>query len=84
MPIVYAMGWHPVWFAAIVLLNIEMATTSPPFGLNLFVMLGAAPRGTTFGDCVRAALPFLYCDAIALIAILFFPVLALWLPNMMG
>ncbi|GIT27663.1 MAG: hypothetical protein CM1200mP41_37070 [Gammaproteobacteria bacterium] len=39
-PIVSAFGWDPVWFGAIMLLNLEMATISPPFGLSLFVMKG--------------------------------------------
>ncbi len=80
MPVVYALGFDPIWFAVIFLLNMEMATTSPPFGLNLFVMKGSAPRDTTMGDIYRAALPFLGCDAIAMILIIAFPAIALWLP----
>ena len=54
------------------LLNMQMATTSPPFGLNLFVMKGVAPAGTTMRDIYRSALPFLACDTTALLLILFF------------
>jgi TRAP-type mannitol/chloroaromatic compound transport system permease large subunit len=61
----------------------EMATTSPPFGLNLYVMKGVAPPGTTIGDCIRAALPFLGLDAIVMVLIIAFPILALLLPNLM-
>ena len=60
-----------------------MATTSPPFGMRLFVMKGVAPRGTTMGDIFRAALPFLYCDLVAMALIIAFPAIALWLPNVM-
>ena len=84
LPVIYALGFNDVWFAVILLLNIEMATTSPPFGLSLFVMKGVAPRGTTMGDIYRAALPFLYCDAIAMALIIVFPVIALWLPGLMS
>ena len=83
MPIISALGFDPVWFAVIFLLNLEMAGTSPPFGLSLFVMKSVAPPGTTMGDCYRAALPFLYCDLIAMALIIVFPQLALWLPGMM-
>lgn len=82
-PIVIALGFNPLWFAAIMLLNMEMATTSPPFGLSLFVMKGVAPRDTTMGDIYRAALPFLGCDLIVMVAMIFFPSLVLWLPGMM-
>jgi len=83
LPVVYALGFDPVWFAVIMLLSMEMATTSPPFGLSLFIMKGVAPPDTTMGDIYRAALPFLYCDAIAMALIMAFPALALWLPGLM-
>jgi tripartite ATP-independent transporter DctM subunit len=83
MPIVTALGFDPVWFAVIFLLNIEMATTTPPFGLSLFVMKGVAPPDTTMGDVYKAGLPFLYCDLIAMALIIAFPVMAVWLPGLM-
>jgi len=81
MPVIYALGFDPVWFAAIFLLTMEMAATSPPFGLSLFVMKGVAPPDTTIGDVYKAALPFLYCDLIAIALIIIFPSVALWLPG---
>ncbi len=82
MPIVYAMGWDPIWFGIIMLVNMEMASTTPPFGMLLYVMRGVAPPGTTFGDIVRAGLPFLLCDFTAIVLFIAFPILVLWLPNM--
>jgi len=83
IPIITALGFEPVWFGAMYLLNIEMATTSPPFGLSLFVMKGVAPRDTTMGDIYLGALPFLSCDAVAIILMLIFPNIVLWLPGLM-
>jgi tripartite ATP-independent transporter DctM subunit len=83
MPIVRLLGFDTVWFAVIVLLNMEMAQTSPPFGATLFVMKGVAPPDTTMGSIYRAALPFLYCDLIAMTLIIIFPQLAIWLPGLM-
>ena len=83
IPIVNSLGFDMVWFGVLALLSMEMATTSPPFGLSLFVMKGVAPEGTTLGDCNRAALPFLGCDLVAMALIMFFPALALWLPGVM-
>ncbi|MGD8292503.1 MAG: TRAP transporter large permease subunit [Desulfobacterales bacterium] len=82
-PIIQALGYSPLWFGTIMLLNMEMATTSPPFGLVLFVMKSVAPKETTMADIYRAALPFLACDALAMIAIMAFPALVLWLPGLM-
>ncbi len=83
MPIVLTMGFNPVWFGTIFLLNIEMAMTTPPYGTSLFVMKSVAPPDTTMGDVVRAALPFIYCDAVAIALIIAFPGIALWLPGLM-
>jgi len=83
MPVIHALGFDPVWFAVIMLLNLEMADVSPPFGLGLFVMKGVAPADTTMGDIYRSVLPFLGCDLIAMILIIAFPTLALWLPGLM-
>ncbi|MBI4186466.1 MAG: TRAP transporter large permease subunit [Chloroflexi bacterium] len=82
-PIVKVLGFDTVWFGVIFLLNMEMATTSPPFGLSLFVVKGVAGPKYTMGDVYRAALPFLSCDAIAMALIIAFPLLALWLPGLM-
>jgi len=76
-------GFDPVWFAVLFLLNIEMASTSPPFGMSLFVMKGVAPRDTTMSDIYLAALPFLGCDLIVMILLFIFPPLSLWLPALM-
>ncbi len=83
MPIVHELGFDPVWFGVIMLLNIEMATTSPPFGLNLFMMKAVAPSDTTMGDIYKAALPFIGCDLLAMALIIVFPSIALWLPKLM-
>ncbi len=83
MPIVASMGWDPVWFGAIMVLNLEMATISPPFGLSLFVMKGVASPGTTMGDIYRAALPFVGLNLIVMAAMIAFPGMILWLPGLM-
>lgn len=83
MPIILALGFNPVWFIVIFLLGLEMAQTTPPYGIALFVMKELASPGTTIGDCYRAALPFLACDAIAMVFIIAFPQIALWLPSVM-
>ena len=84
MPIVEAMGWDPIWFGAIMMLNLEMATISPPFGLSLFVMKGIATPDTTMGDIYRAALPFIGLNLLVMGLMIAFPGIVLWLPGLMG
>jgi tripartite ATP-independent transporter DctM subunit len=81
MPVVKALGLDPVWFGLLMLLALEMSLTTPPFGLLLFLMMGVAPKGTTFGQVTRAAVPYLACNLVAAALIMAFPAIALWLPG---
>lgn len=83
IPVIETLGFDPIWFAVIFLINIEMAGISPPFGLSLFVMKGVAPGETTMGDIYRAALPFIGLSIIAMAMVMAFPRIALWLPGLM-
>lgn len=81
MPVVEALGLNPIWFGIIVLINLQIGLTTPPFGMLLFVMKGVSPKGTTMGDIYRAALPFIMCDLVALGLIIAFPVIVTFLPS---
>jgi tripartite ATP-independent transporter DctM subunit len=83
VPVVVTLDFNTVWFATIFLLNIEMAGTTPPFGMGLMVMKGVAPPETTMGDIYLAALPFLGCNLIVMVLMIAFPKIALWLPGLM-
>ena len=82
-PVIKALGYDPVWFAILMLINVEMGTTSPPFGVLLFIMKGIVPDAT-MKDVYLSALPFLLCDSVAIGFILGFPALVLWLPGLIG
>jgi tripartite ATP-independent transporter DctM subunit len=82
-PLAQQLGFDLVWFGLFVLITIEMAGTTPPFGLLLYVMLGVAPPGTTLFQVANAAFPFLICDAILILILVWAPGLALWLPSLM-
>ena len=69
IPIILAVGLDPVWFGVIVLINLETALMTPPFGLLIFVMKGAAPADVSFRDIYVAAMPFIVIN-IAVMAIL--------------
>jgi tripartite ATP-independent transporter DctM subunit len=82
LPIVNALHFDTLWFALIMLLNMEMANTTPPFGLLLFVMKGVAPKNTTMADIYKAGVPFLLCDAAVMVLVMIFPQIALYLPGL--
>ena len=83
MPIVKLLGFDPVWFGVIMLINFEMGLITPPFGMLLFVMKGVAPKEITIEDICWAALPFIVCDAFVMVLIIAIPSIALWLPSML-
>jgi tripartite ATP-independent transporter DctM subunit len=83
LPVVVALGFDPIWFGLLMLLNAEMALTTPPFGTSLFAVKAAAPPDTTMRDVYVSALPFLGCDLVVLIILIAFPAVALWLPNLL-
>ncbi len=83
VPFIESLGFDTVWFATLVILNIEMAMVSPPFGLCLFVMKGVTSEDTSMTDIYLSVFPFLACDTIVMALIVAVPQLALWLPGLM-
>ena len=83
MPVIRALGFDDVWFGILMLINIEIALTTPPFGMICFVMKGVAPSDTTMTDVYKAAIPFIVCDVIAIGLFILFPSIVTFLPNFM-
>lgn len=79
-PIVFSLGFEPVWFGIVLMLLIETALITPPVGLNLYVIQGVRKKGKV-DDVVIGALPFVLA-LLAMIALLIaFPNIALFLPK---
>jgi tripartite ATP-independent transporter DctM subunit len=81
VPVIKAMGFSPVWFGVIFVMNMEMGFLTPPFGYNLFYLKSVAPEGVTMEDIYKSISPFVGLQAIGLAAVIIFPELALWLPS---
>ncbi|QBI20083.1 TRAP transporter large permease subunit [Egibacter rhizosphaerae] len=84
IPVVETLGFSPLWYGVLTLLAVEMAQTTPPYGILLFVMKGVAPADITIADVTRAALPYIGIDAVVMVILIVAPALVLWLPGMMG
>ncbi|MGH1477877.1 MAG: TRAP transporter large permease [Geminicoccales bacterium] len=82
MPVAANLGFDLIWFAVIVLLALEISLTTPPFGLLLFVMLGAVPKDIKFDQVVLAALPYIGSAMIVMMMIVIWPLFALFLPGL--
>ncbi|MFC1907373.1 TRAP transporter large permease subunit [Chloroflexota bacterium] len=85
IPVVLALGFNPLWFGILFMINCELATLTPPVGLNLFVLMGIVPGEITITDIFKGCFPFLMLHALTMVIVAFVPELALWLPGtMMG
>ena len=82
-PIINQIGFDPVWFGVLFIINMEMAYLTPPFGVNLFYLRALAPKDITMGDIYRSCLPFVGIQGLALILCMIFPQIITWLPSQM-
>jgi tripartite ATP-independent transporter DctM subunit len=82
MPIVKTMGYDPVWFGVVFIMNIQMAYISPPFGYNLFYLKSISPAGVGIKDIYIAIIPFVLLQLLGLIIVSIFPQIALWIPSL--
>ncbi|MDH2432447.1 TRAP transporter large permease subunit [Pokkaliibacter sp. MBI-7] len=80
-PIAVSLGYDPIWFGILMILNIEIAIQTPPYGFALFYLKGIAPPGVTMMDIYRSITPFVLIKLLVLIICIVFPDLVLWLPN---
>ena len=81
MPISNALGFDPIWFGVLFLINIEMGQLTPPFGMLLFVMKGVAPKDITMEQIIWASVPYMFFDVLIMAMIMVWPGIALWLPS---
>ena len=80
-PMIRQAGFDMIWFGIYLVIVVEMAQITPPVGFNLFVLQGMAKRD--MGFIARSAFPLFLLMILAVIIIIAFPQLALWLPEQM-
>ena len=81
-PIVIGLGFDPLWFGVIFIINMQMAMLTPPFGFANFYMKGLLPE-ENMAEFYRSTYPFVGLQMIGLGICMVFPSIILWLPNMM-
>lgn len=79
VPIAKILGFDPIWFSIIFILNMQVAYLTPPFGWALIMMKGVAPSEIKTRDIWKSIPPFVGIQLIVLIMVMIFPQLALWL-----
>ena len=80
-PMIRQAGFDMIWFGVFLVIVVEMAQITPPVGFNLFVLQGMANKD--MGFIARSAFPLFLLMIIAVVVIIVFPNIALWLPDQM-
>ncbi len=81
-PLLGTLGFDPIWFWLIMLLNVTVGGITPPFGYTMFAFKGSAPH-VPLGDIFRATWPFVGIFLVGMVLIAAFPPLATWLPGLL-
>jgi tripartite ATP-independent transporter DctM subunit len=73
VPVMNAFGIDPVWFAILIAMNLQASFLTPPFGLALFFLKGAAQKSITTLQIYRGIIPFILLQLLALGLVILFP-----------
>jgi TRAP-type mannitol/chloroaromatic compound transport system permease large subunit len=83
IPLVRQLGFDLIWYGVLYTITCQIAYMTPPFGYNLFLMRAMAPPEITLADIYRSIIPFVGVMLLALVLIMVFPEIALWLPHVL-
>lgn len=83
-PIIAKAGIDPIWYAIVVILSIEVGFITPPFGINLYSVLGVAEKDVDLRNLIVGSFPFFIAEIVSLVIIFAFPILSTYLPAFVG
>jgi tripartite ATP-independent transporter DctM subunit len=81
LPMVEKAGFDLVWFGIFIVLLVEIAEVTPPLGFNMFVLQTMSGRDSNY--VALASIPFFFMMVLALVALVVFPEIATWLPDLL-
>jgi tripartite ATP-independent transporter DctM subunit len=81
LPLIKALGYDPLWFGIILVMNLEIAVVTPPVGLNLYALRGVCPM-LSVEEIIGSVVPFVLVQFLMLMMFVLFPALSLWLPGL--
>jgi len=81
LPLVKALGYDPLWYGIVLVINLELAVVTPPVGLNLYTLRSCVPM-LKLEEIIRSSVPFLLIELGCLILFTLYPPIAIWLPSL--
>ena len=82
-PIIVSLGFDPVWFGVLFIINMEIGFLTPPFGYNLFYLKGVAPKNVKLAEIYVSIIPFVLLMLAGLAICIAFPGIITWLPSIL-
>ena len=82
LPLITTLGYDPLWFGIVLVMNLEIAVVTPPVGLNLYALRGVCPM-LSVEEIIRSVVPFVVVQFVMLMIFVLFPGLSLWLPGLL-
>lgn len=79
-PVINFVGFDPLWFWCLFLINVTLGAITPPFGLILFTLKATVPK-TPLEEVYRASVPIIIIGLLGMLAVVIFPAISVWLPN---
>ncbi len=73
VPVMDAFGIDPIWFAVLIALNLQASFLTPPFGLSLFFLKGAAGDTIKTIEIYKGIIPFILLQLLGLGLVILFP-----------
>jgi TRAP-type C4-dicarboxylate transport system permease large subunit len=83
LPALFASGVDMIWFGIIVVLVTELGLITPPIGMNVFVVKSMLPD-IRLVHIFKGVTPFIAADLVGLVLVFSFPLIAIFLPQLMG
>jgi tripartite ATP-independent transporter DctM subunit len=83
VPAIEELGYDPLWFGVLLVVNLEIAVITPPVGLNLYTMKSVVPE-LDLADIFRGIAPYVAIEILLLAIMIAFPQLATWLPGLLS
>jgi tripartite ATP-independent transporter DctM subunit len=79
-PIIAGLKYDPVWFGALIAVNLQTAYLSPPVAMSAYYLRSVVPQWE-LGTIYRGMADFMVIQILALLLVILFPPIAMWFPN---
>lgn len=83
VPLVNALDMNLIWFGVLAVKFIEIGMLSPPLGFNVYVVKSVVGNTIPLQRIFAGVSWFLLCDIIVVILLILFPVIVLFIPELM-